>query len=288
MTLAKNAMTVNICLGLWTGHRLDKEATRDVTSRNGADADAARVNKHTIPKEILKPVQTAASALRAHMYRKTLPWKDNGDRLLPRGLFHEFMTEHASLNDAFLLAVRKFLDEDYPAARDQAEFRMGQLFNSADYPSADTLRHKFYVRLDIDAVTEAGDFRVELDNDAVTALQAEITRTTENRVTVAMQDVWERLAHNMRAFSKLVCGDAQFRNATLDNLLEIVDILPAMNIAGDPRLAQLGEDIKAALRGVEASDLRKDATVRNGVSVEVRTIMENMEGLMKAFGGDVS
>ena len=285
MTLATETMTVNIHVGMWTGHRLDKEASREVTDRNGADSDAARVNKHLIPKEALKPVVSAAGAMRTHLYKKTLPWKDNGDRLLVRKLFEEFMLEQSRLADQFYAAVSKFLDTEYPSLRDQAEFRMGSLFNPDDYPSVDKLRHKFYIHLDVDAVTEAGDFRVQIDEDALTALRGEITTATERRITMAMRDVWERLAESMRSFTKLVSGDAQFRTATLDNLLEIVGMLPALNIANDPDLAQLGEDIQAALRGVEAADLRKDRAVRNTLSVEVTQIMNNMEGLMRAFGG---
>lgn len=286
MTIATETMTVNIRVGMWTGHRLDKEASREVTDLKGADSDAARVNKHLVPKEMLNPMVSAASAMRNHLYKKTLPWKDNGDRLLVRKLFEEFMQEHSRLAEVFYTAVQKFIREDYPAARDQAEFRMGHLFNPADYPSPEAIKRKFYVHLEVDAVTEAGDFRVQLDEANLTAMRAEITRATEQRIATAMADVWERLADNMKNFSKLVTGDAQFRRATMDNLIEIVDMLPALNITGDERLTYLGEEIKSALRGVEPADLRKDRAVRQEVSTEVGRIMEAMDGFMKAMGGN--
>ena len=54
MSIAERAMVVNLAIGLWQGYRLDREASRQVTETNGAASDAARVNKHLVPKEVLK------------------------------------------------------------------------------------------------------------------------------------------------------------------------------------------------------------------------------------------
>jgi hypothetical protein len=105
-----------------------------VTKDAGADSDAARVNKHLVPKQALADVVSAASAVRTHLYLKTLPWKDNGDRLLTRKLFLGFIEEHERLVGEFDKAVHQFLTVAYPAARDQAEFRMGSLFKPTTIP----------------------------------------------------------------------------------------------------------------------------------------------------------
>jgi hypothetical protein len=91
MSITKNAMVLNLQIGIWQGHRLDKEASRKVTEEANANADAARVNKHLVPKDALKAITAASTAVRAHFYSKTLPWKDNGDRLLTRLLFCDFI-----------------------------------------------------------------------------------------------------------------------------------------------------------------------------------------------------
>ena len=285
MTITNEAMTANLQIGVWMGHRLDKDASKAVTDANAAESDAARVNKHLIPKEALRPIITAMGAVRTHFYSKTLPWKDNGDRLLTRKIFTGFLQEHERLVTAFREAVSDFLDRTYPSARAQAEFRMGNLFRLEDYPSADHLRQKFYINLDIDAVTEAGDFRVTMDQDQLDSIQADMTQAMQDRLGKAMGEVWTRLATTLGHFSERMKGDTTFKVSTITNLEELLELLPALNIMNDPDLERIRKDIKGALNGVNAKDLRGDPAVRTVVAQETQQIMDDMAGFMKAFGG---
>lgn len=283
MSIVNECMTVNLQVGVWTGHRLDKAASRKVTAEANADADAARVNKHTVPKESLRAIMTAANALRAHFYTDTLPWKDNGDRVLTRQRYMKFVAEHARLADAFHAAVETFITTEYPKAQEQAAFRMGDLFNPDDYPTADELRRKFYIGLDIDAVTEASDFRVDVDGKA--DVQARMEAAMQQRIGRAMQDVWTRLSDVLGHFAAKMGSDDIFRDSTVKNLEEIVELLPDLNILNDPALEQIRQDIKQQLIGYDPKDLRKDPMVRTAAAEDAQRIMDSMAGFMNAFGG---
>lgn len=287
MSITNECMVVNLQVGLWLGYRLDKAASLAVTEQAHADQDAARVNKHLVPKETLKPIITAAGAVRTHFYAKTLPWKDNGDRLLTRKMYTKFIEEHSKLVAEFDKAVDDFITHSYLKARDQAEFRMGDLFNPADYPSSSSLRSKFYITLDIDAVTELNDFRVQLDNKELEHIKAQMTRAVEARVGKAMADVWQRLADTVKHFGSKMADDEIFRDSTVRNLEEIVDLLPDLNITNDPNLEAVRQDIKNSLVGYEPKELRKDKAVRATVASEAQRIMDTMSGFMNAFGGAV-
>jgi hypothetical protein len=280
-------MIVNLQVGTWLGYRLDKNASAKVTADANAESDAARVNKHLIPKEVLRPIVTAAGAVRTHFYAKTLPWKDNGDRLLTRKMFTKFMEEHGKLVEQFNSAVDDFLSHTYLRARDQAEFRMGGLFNSNDYPSSSHLRSKFYVNLDIDAVTTSNDFRVQLNQKELDGVRKSMEDALEGRVKRAMCDVWLRLAETLKHFGDKMAGDEIFRDSTVKNLEEIVDILPDLNIFNDPDLEQIRLQIVANVIGYEAKELRKNDAVRKQVAGEAAKIMDTMSGFMNAFGGAV-
>lgn len=283
MSIATKAMVLNLQIGIWQGYRLDKEASRKVTEEANANADAARVNKHLVPKEALKPVVSAANAVRSHFYEKTLPWKDNGDRLLTRALFTSFIETHEQLVGAFEDAVDDFLKTAYPAARDQAEFRMGDLFKPDDYPSPLSLRHRFYINMDIDAVTEAGDFRVTMDQDQLDSVRASMEKALQDRMGKAMRDVWERLADTLGHFANKMGSEDVFRDSTVRNLEEIVDLLPGLNVLDDPDLEAIRADIHAKLIGYEPKDLRKDPATRSAAAKEAAEIMERMSGFMNAF-----
>jgi hypothetical protein len=283
MSIATRAMVVNLQIGIWQGYRLDKEASAKVTKDANADGDAARVNKHLVPKEALAPVVTASNAVRTHFYAKTLPWKDNGDRLLPRALYMTFIQDHGELMAKFEDSVTEFLTKAYPAARDQAEFRMGNLFKAEDYPSPAQLRNRFYINLDIDAVTEAGDFRVALDAEHADRVRSDMERAMGERIGRAMQDVYVRLSDVVGHFAKIMADDRKvFRDSTVSNIEELVDLIPGLNVLDDPALNALGVEIKQKLMGIDPKDLRKNPEVRTQAAKDAENIMERMKGFMTA------
>ena len=285
MSISTKAMVLNLQVGVWSGQRLDKEATRKVTEDNNAESDAARVNKHLIPKPAFKDITATGTAVRAHFYDNTLPWKDNGDRLLTRNMYREFIERHEALAKDFDNAVDRFLMRDYPSAVEQAGFRMGDLFDITDYPSPAGLRHKFYINLDIDAVTESGDFRVQMDKDELDGVRATMEKAMEQRIAGAMLSVWERLAKVVTHFAeKMGDEDKIFRNSTVTNLEALVELLPGLNVLDDPDLEKIRLDIKRTLCGYSPDDLRKDSAVRTAAADEAKAIMETMQGFMTAFG----
>lgn len=275
MSIKNECFTVSMSVGVWMGYRLDKETTAKVTTEAGAKADAGRFNKHLVPRDSLSDVVAAVSQLRSHLYSNTLPWKDNGDRLVTRKLFQDFMFAHEKLRNDFNAAVEQFLTVKYQTARDQAEFRMGDLFDESDYPSTTMLRHKFYVALDIDGIGDAYDFRLNTDESII-----------QSRITKAVGGLWEKLSKPLEHFAaKMGDADCVFRDTTVSNLRDIVEILPALNFTDDPELAALGERIRKNLAGYEAKDLRNNPVTRAAVASEADEILKSMKGFMRTMGG---
>lgn len=284
MSITTQCMTVNLQIGMWNAQRLDRGASASLTADAGADADAARVNKHLINKTALKPIQTAANALRTHFYHKTLPWKDNGDRLLTRKMYLDFLQGHADLVDKFNAAVGHFVDVEYLKELERSAFRMGSLYNADDYPSAAEVRRKFYINLDVDAVTEAGDFRVALDSENLDRIKSGIESAMSQRIAAAMQDVWTRLGTILGHFADKMNSDGVFRNSTVSNLEEIVAMLPALNVTDDPELERIRQEIEEHVVGYAPDELRKDKGARDAAATEAKRIMDDMAGFMNAFG----
>ena len=285
MSIVTNCMIVNLQLGVWTGHRLDKAATKRVTDEANAEEDAARVNKHLVPKEALKKISNAQGQVRLHFYDRTLPWKDNGDRVLTRVMFERFIEEHGQLKEKFNEAVLDFLKNEYPVVVQKAEFRMGELFKKDDYPSPRELRTRFYVNLDIDGISEAKDFRVKIDADERKRVQAEIESAMERRIVEAQKHVWERLATTMGHFTeRMKTKDAKFKAATIENLAELAEILPGLNVVGDPELDALAKQISKLVSGCDAKSIRENDEQRKAIGKEAASIMSDIGGFMKALG----
>lgn len=284
--LVAKAMVMNLSIGIWAGYRLDREATRRVTTEAGASADAARVNKHLIPKEALAPIVTAQNAIRTHFYSNTLPWRDNGDRLMTRKLFTTFIPEHEKLVEAFQATVEHFLNVDYPSAIEKAEFRMGSMFNRDDYPNRAVLRSKFYANLEIDAITTSGDFRVEIDQKHVDKVRAAMEEAAEKRLEAATADIWKRMADTVGHFQQRMADPkAVFRNSTINNINEMLDLVPGLNVLDDPKIEMIRAAIAKSFGNLDANDIRSDPDHRKQLASDAQEIMDKMSGFMNAFGG---
>ncbi len=289
--LTERAMVMNLSISRWEGKRLDKEASQRVTEEAGARADAARVNKHLVPKEALAPVVTAGNSVRDHFYANTLPWRDNGDRLMSRKLFTAFIERHEQLKSEFDTAVDKFLCVDYPQAVSQAEFRMGELFKQDDYPRAFELRRRFGVVLEFEPVTTSNDCRVQIDQEHVDKVRSAMEDAALRRVQTAQADVWRRLLEKVGRFQERLAGvteegkPAVFRDTTVDNLYELVEMIPGLNVLDDPQIETMRQQIIDKLGGHTAADIRKDPELREELAGDAKAIFDQMQGFMKAFGG---
>jgi len=282
-TITSHCMIANLQIGVWTGHRLDKQASIEIVAAKDAESDAARVNKHLIPKEKLKPITTAQGKIRLYFYDKTSPWKDNGDRILTRVMYPRFIEEIGALINEFKGHCEDFFKKVYPGEVARAEFRMGEMFDPNDYPSIEQLRRKFFVNIDIDAVSEANDFRVALGKDTVNAIRKDIETATEQRIVAAQKHVWERIAKTVGHFKDRM-GAEVFKDATIENLAELAEIMPGLNVTNDPAINKLAKDIQSRLLGHEPKEIREDDRLRKSLGKEAQKIMSDIGGFMKAFG----
>lgn len=285
MSIANSCMLVNLRIGAWSGRRLDKAISREVVQQKHADEDALRVNKHLVPKETLAPSVTAANALRAHFYAKTLPWADQGARVITRVGYRPFLDEHERLVAAFNDTISQLVNRDYPSALAKSEFRMGEAFDPNDYPSAEELWDKFYVKLEIDPIPQAQDFRVGVSKQEAAAIQAQIEDRLRTRVQDAARSVWGRLKDVVEHYAQtMATADKTFKEATVRNLHELVEALPALNILEDPTLDQFAKEVRQSLNWT-AREIRDDPETRKAAAEEASRVLDRLNGMMGAFSG---
>lgn len=287
--LTERAMICNLSISMWQGYRLDKEASRKVTEDAGAKADAARVNKHLVSKEALAPLVTAANNVRSHFHANTLPWRDNGDRILTRVAYLTFIPAHEALVREFNEAVEEFLTAAYPEARSQAEFRMGDLFKPDDYPHVSELRRRFAITLDYGPVGTANDFRVSLDQSHADRIKAQIESAAEARLAQAQADVWQRIGKAVGYFhERMADPKAVFRDSTVDNIHDLLALIPGLNVLDDPNVELVRKMLEDSMGGVEAQSIRKSPELREELAGEAKEIMDKVAGFARAFGASFS
>ena len=276
------SMLVEFNASVWTARKLDKKTTDEVvTSKNAAAKDAARVNKHLLAgRNELDVINTYVGSVRTYVYENTMPWSDSGIRLLPTASFLTFSQRMADSEQTFFSYVEDFI-RVYPSLITAQSMALGDMFKRDDYPDVSEIERKFNFRLNFMPVPRAGDFRVDVGNDAQKELQEKLAKLADERVEAAMADVRERLkTHLMRMQDRLgydnVDGDRKtrkFHDSLVTGALELCDMVKHLNIINDTTLDQARVGLVQALQGVDAKELRTNEAVRDDVRKNVDALL---------------
>ena len=275
MSLNEKAMLVYLNIGFWTARKYDKKISQEIEAQYNTD-DAGRYNKILIAKEHLANIQKTISAARTFHYDNTLPWSDQGGRLLPSANYFNYVKSIQSFKDDFEREVTNFL-KVYPSLKDEAKQRLNGMFDEEDYPDAATLETKFAIKSMILPVPEADDFRVNLTDDEVDSIRTSIREQVQDSTQAGMKDLWQRLFKVVdHMVERLSDPDNKFKNTLVENITDLCDLLPKLNITADPELNDAVEEIKAKLTVNDSQTLRDNDVVRSNTAAEAQKIMNKM------------
>ncbi len=135
MQLQEKAMLAFLTISQWTARKHDKRATQDVAQKHHVNGEAGRYHKVLIAKEELKEIQRIASSARSFHYENTLPWSDDGNRILTAANYFAYTTELQKLKAEFEAHASKFC-QDYQTLVVNQMSRLNDLYNPGDYPDS--------------------------------------------------------------------------------------------------------------------------------------------------------
>ncbi|CAB4189623.1 hypothetical protein UFOVP1288_8 [uncultured Caudovirales phage] len=282
MSITSSSVLVEMNHSVWTAAKLDREATTQVTDNATAVRAAARVNKNLLPGvPTLKAINGHAAANRMWHYSRTLPWSDQGARLLPTSLFMDYKSEVNLRRNAFNQLVLDFLTE-YPVLVQRAAADLGSLFDINDYPTADELRHKFAFQVVFSPLPDAGDFRLDVGAHDIEELKEQYESAFANRLSDAMRAPWENLHKLITGMSdKLIDleGDEKkrYHETFITNAQGMCQMLTHLNVTGDPKLEQARKELEKVIAGVDIDDIRDSAPMRAEVKGKLDTMLKTYE-----------
>jgi hypothetical protein len=264
-------MLANLNISQWTARKHDRKATAEV-EQNHAAKDAGRFNKLLIDKSALEAIQKVASAARDHHYKVTLPWGDNGDRLLPSKLYLTYTQDMRLFRQQFESEVNIFV-RDYPHLVQSARQRLGTLYDPADYPM--DIRDRFSFSTAFTPVPDAKDFRVDVAAEDAERIRSDIERMVQDRQAQAVRDAFDRARDIvLRVRDRCSAEKPIIRESLMGNVQELIDMLPAFNLTKDPKLDELARDLKGLVKHPDA--LRTRADVREDTAKAASDILSKM------------
>ena len=131
-TISSSSMLVELSVSHWTGRKLDRRASKEVTTQNHATSGVANVNKKLLGDcAELSAVQKFVGNSRNIHYGMTMPWSDTGLRLLPTAQYFKYNEAMTAVQDEFNRLVDKFLDA-YDWEITQAQSNIADLIQRDD------------------------------------------------------------------------------------------------------------------------------------------------------------
>lgn len=278
-------MLVHLSISSWSGQKLDRRATNDLTVMNAMGKDTAKVVKSVISKDVLKPCNTAVGQLRDKHKALTLPYDDAGARILPTAGYFKYVEEVNKLISNLNDKVEELIS-NFEMHKQRARLELNGMFNEADYPDAESIRHKFRVDMQVRDIPCEGNFVVNMSEEIVSSLKDSMVKQNESKLEEAQREVWKRVIDRVGNFASKMAEERAngkpgiFRDTTVSTLHEILDLAPSLNLAEDPSLTALVEEIKQSLGGYNPDELRLHPDKRAAAADKAKQAVSKLETAM--------
>lgn len=288
MTSRRNLLSQKACLaGLtmsaWTARRIDRKVTDKVNRDHNASRDAGRYNKMLIAPTALEALQKVRSAARSTHLAMTQPWLDEAGRILPTALYADYAEKMRKFRIDYEAEADDFARQ-YPQHVAEARQRLNGMFRADDYPAPHAIRAMFSFDVKLLPCPDASDFRVDLADEHADDIRADIEERMRKALDEAMREPVRRIidtvghmAERLRAYKPSGGrGDrteGQFRDTLVQNVRDLVDLLPAFNLTGDQLLSEITERMARELCVTDADELRDNRKARKTVAAAAESIL---------------
>lgn len=275
--IQSRALLANCSVKRWNPRVLDRKVTQQVKTQHGAADDSGDFRKALVEKAAIKALNTSGGKIRALHYSLTLPWDDEGARLLPSKTYQRYQDE---------MRILRYEDERlrndfvaiYPQLLAAAPGRLGTMFDPDDFPDVAELPSKFEVKLSFVPVPDAKDFRADVADEAAKDIREQIVAEQDAKFQGAMRDCFKRVESVVsRISSTLSKEEPRIFETLITNAQDIVKAMTELNISDDPKLNEFCESLDAMLPRNTAI-LKADPELRKQIANDADALLAKMTG----------
>jgi hypothetical protein len=277
--VARSAMMVDLNIAIYSGRKQDKSTQAEVTNAKGSGSKkAASVYKNLFAEcKELDAITKFQARARAEHYKITLPWNDQGARLLPTAALLDYQKTMQRHKDEFNRLVDAFLDK-YDTLVAGAAFQLGTLFDRNEYPSRGKVAQRFRMETSFTPLPTGGDFRLDIESEVQRELVRQYEEKLDAQLAAANQDSWTRLYNAISKLSDRLTVDEDgkkrtFHDTTVTNAVELCELLHVMNITQDPSLTKAARKLAEVLSDVTPKELREEDSTRALTKTKVDEIL---------------
>ena len=286
--IQKSAVIVRLNIKQWGAEKTDRTVSDEVASGKKAAANAGKYVKSLFAgNQLLKDIEKVAGKARNLNKAQTLPYLAGQD-LLPVGNFDSHAEVIGRYKDVFNALVTEFLST-YEKARDAQQLRLGDMFDATDYPPVQDVRERFQFTISYQPLPDGNTFDKMFGSEEMEKMLIENAEADmQSKIDEAMHELWSRLISRVDNFqsamrryqpktaeSKAV---GTFKDSIVQNIRDLCDVLPRLNLTGDADLNNYCELVRSKLAGLDAGDLRQDEVLRKNAADDAQSILDAMTG----------
>jgi hypothetical protein len=282
--ISSRAMLVKLKIRRWGAKRNDSGIAQEVADMKHSDAELGKFTKHLLKSDALNTYRkTSRECRRIHRYM-TLPW-DDGVGLLPADLYFKYseaISEKRREAETFIDEFVKEYTVQWKAGLKDYRKSLGDMFNEGDYPDPSQVRSKFGIDIRTYPIQDPNDFRVKMSGEESKNLKKQMMSDFRSDLQEAVRIPVLRLHEVLeKVKEKLTVGDAVFRDSLIENVRELVEVLPSLNVLNDPALTKLIKQTEKDICSVsDVAALRQDPKYRQEVAKSADAILKGMKSYM--------
>ena len=280
MSISSSAVLVRLSISTWTGRKIDKHQSENVSAATGADKKAGKYIKDTmVGSTHVSQLNKFANNSRNEYTIRTLPWDDMGDRILTTRLLLPFKADFNGKRTEFLRR-RDYICDNYEALKETSANYLGAMYNPEDYPLVDAVYAKYDWRLTVKTVPDSGHLYLDLPAEDMEELRASLEAENQEKTKHAMDAAWHRMHKMLAGMSdKLTETDdkKRFYDSFVSNPKDLCDMLQHLNITNDPELERARVMLERTITGADIDVIKESPAIREDMKTKVDSILKQFE-----------
>lgn len=281
-TIKEKAILTSWKMKSWSAIKSDSEISREVERIAGAKSGSYKSTKSLIDPKALSEIKSIYGQSKKYHEAVTMPWFDNGYRILPATKYLEYAGKMREFKSDFEKAVQSISD-NYSGYIKQAQLDLGTAFKLHEYPTAYEIEKAFSFNAGFMPLPDFQDFRIDLNDSEISALQKEMKEQQAQAVKAMETDLFNRLYKAVeKIVERLSDNDNTFKDSLFSNLQEVLDIIPEMNITENKELEKLCKAVKKEVLK-DSQSVRDDAKLRGEVAKSAETLLDTLGDYADCF-----
>ncbi|WP_010583150.1 hypothetical protein [Schlesneria paludicola] len=269
----------------WYGVR---KTLSDAQKERAADSFTAEATFLSAAKKLLdtrhaayQAVTTVRGQILQYWRSLTLPYPESGVRLIRQDDIADFDSQLQRFQRELQNAVEQ-LDWKFSELKSSARQRLGDLYNSNDYPVS--LRDEFGFNWEypsIDVPDYLRQLNPRLYEQECQRIQSRFNEAVELAEQAFLDELGKLVGHLTERLAGADDGKPKiFRDSAVENLTDFFHRFRHLNVRSNAQLDELVAQTQQIIQGVRPQQLREDVSLRQQIGRQMANVQASLDGLL--------